>query len=168
MKKILSAIIAAVMVLGLVGCSTGDKGGDSSSTKNVPTADLVNAVIENEETQMRAVGPVDDELAETIFHLNLDDVEEYSIQKGKVNSGLETVAVAKAKEGKVDAVKASFENYLEDLKSGFFYPGEEEAVNGAVVEVVGNYVILTIVPDYDATGENYSAKAAEVIKEALK
>ena len=102
MKKILSAILAGVMVLGLVGC--GSKGGDSSSAKDVPTADLVNTVMESEEIQMRMVGPVEGELAETTFHLNLDDVEEYTIQKGMMNTGLETVAVVKAKDGKVDAV----------------------------------------------------------------
>lgn len=167
MKKILSAILVGIMVLGLVGC--GNKGGDASdSAKNVPTVDLVNAVMGNEEIQMRKTAPIEGELVETTFHLNPDDVEEYSIQKGVMNTGLETIAVAKAKEGKVDAVKASFEQYLEDLKGGFFYPGEEEAVEGAKIEVIGNYVILTLVPDYDATGEDYSQKAVEIIKEALK
>lgn len=168
MRKILSVILTGVMVLGLVGCSSGDKGGDSSSVKDVPTADLVNAVLENEETQMRMLGPVEGELAETTFHLKLDDVEEYSIQKGMMNTGLETIAVAKAKDGKVDAVKASFDKYLEGLKALAMYPGEPEAVEGAKVEVVGNYVFVTVVPDYDGTGTNYSEKANEVIKEALK
>lgn len=166
MKKILSAILAGVMVLGLVGC--GSKGGDSSEVKNVPTADLVNAVLENEELQMRMLGPVEGELAETTFNLNLDEVEEYTIQKGMINTGLETLAVVKAKEGKVDAVKASLEKYLENLKAVALYPGEPEAVEGAALETVGNYVILTIVPDYDGTGADLSQKAAEIIKEALK
>lgn len=166
MKKILSALLAGVMILGLVGC--GSKGEDSSSVKDVPTADLVNKVLENEETQVRMTGLVEGELAETTFHLNLEDVEEYTIQKGLINTGLETVAVVKAKEGKTDAVKASLEKYLEDLKALALYPGEPEAVEGAALEVVENYVILTIVPDYEGTGENYSTKAAEVIKEALK
>ena len=118
MKKILSVILAGVMVLGLVGC--GSKGGDSSATKDVPTADLVNTVLENEEIQMRMLGPVEGELAETTFHLKLDDIEEYTIQKGMMNTGLETVAVIKAKEGKVDAVKASLEEYLKDLILYFY------------------------------------------------
>ena len=166
MKKLLSAILAGVMVLGLVGC--GSKGGDSSSAKDVPTADLVNTVMESEEIQMRMVGPVEGELAETTFHLNLDDVEEYTIQKGMMNTGLETVAVVKAKDGKVDAVKASLEEYLKDLKALALYPGEPEAVEGAALETAGNYVILTVVPDYDGTGTNFSEKAANIIKDALK
>lgn len=165
MKKIFSVILAGVMVLGLVGC--GSKGGDSS-VKEVPTADLVNAVMENEEIQMRALGPVEGELAETVFHLNLDEVEEYTIQKGMMNTGLETVAVVKAKDGKVDAVKGSLESYLTDLKALALYPGEAEAVEGASLETVGNYVIVTVVPDYEGTGTNYSEKAANIIKDALK
>lgn len=166
MKKILSVILAGVMVLGLVGC--GSKDGDSSATKDVPTADLVNTVLENEEIQMRMLGPVEGELAETTFHLKLDDIEEYTIQKGMMNTGLETVAVIKAKEGKVDAVKASLEEYLKDLKALALYPGEPEAVEGAALETAGNYVILTVVPDYDETGTNFSEKAANLIKDALK
>lgn len=166
MKKILSAILAGVMVLGLVGC--GSKGDDSSSAKDVPTADLVNTVLENSEIQMRKLGPVEGELAETVFHLNLDEVEEYTIQKGMMNTGLETLAVVKAKDGKVDAVKASLENYLKELKDLAMYPGEPEAVEGAALETVGNYVILTVVPDYEGTGTNFSEKAAEIIKDALK
>ena len=166
MKKILSAILAGVMILGLVGC--GSKGGHSSSAKDVPTADLVNTVVKSEEIQMRALGPIEGELAETTFHLNPDDVEEYTIQKGMINTGLETVAVVKAKEGKVDAVKASLEEYLKDLKALALYPGEPEAVEGAVLEVVGNYVIVTVVPDYEGTGTNFSEKAANMIKDALK
>lgn len=165
MKKILSAVLTGVMLLGMVGCSSNGAGGDSA-TKNVPTADLVSAV--KEKVEMRMTVPINDELAETQYHLNLDDVEEYTIENGAMNSGLEAVAVVKAKDGKTEDVKASLEQVIEDKKAAAFYPGEAEAIEGAKVETEGNYVMLFILPDYDESGTDFSAQAVEIVKEALK
>ena len=164
MKKIISFLLCGIMILGLVGCSSA--GGNSESKKNVPTVDLVNAVKEKIELSMTA--PVEGDLAKTQYHLNLDDVEEYTIENGTMNTGLEALAVVKAKEGKVDAVKASLEKVIEDKKASAFYPGEAEAVENVKVETDGNYVMLFIIPDYDNAGTDYSLKAVEIVKEALK
>ena len=84
-----------------------------------------------------------------------------------INTGLEVVAVVKAKEGKVDAVKDSLEKVIEDKKASAFYPGEPEAVEAAQLKVNGNYVGLFIIPDYEE-GQNNAEKAAKVFEEALK
>lgn len=165
MKKIISILLTGIMILGLVGCSSQDGDSNQNTNKNVPTSEIVNSIKEG--IEIRMTGPVDEELVKNQFHLNLDDVEEYTIEKGMVNTGLETLAVVKAKEGKVDSVKASLEKVIEDKKAEAFYPGEAEAIEGAKIQVVGNYVALLIIPDYEE-GLNSSQKAIDIFNEALK
>lgn len=165
MKKIISILLTGIMILGLVGCSSQDGDSNHNTNKNVPTSEIVNSIKEG--IEIRMTGPVDEELVKNQFHLNLDDVEEYTIEKGMVNTGLETLAVVKAKEGKVDSVKASLEKVIEDKKAEAFYPGEAEAIEGAKIQVVGNYVGLLIIPDYEE-GLNSSQKAIDIFNEALK
>lgn len=164
MKKILSLLLTSIMVLGLVGCSS--KGANEGVAKDVPTADLVSAV--KEKIEVRMTGPVEGELAKTNFHLNLDEVNEYTIEQGMINTGIETLAVVKAKDGKTDAIKKSLNQVVEDKKNGFKYPGEEEAIDNAKIEVIGNYVVLFIIPDLDETGVDYATEAVNIVKEALK
>ena len=52
--------------------------------------------------------------------------------------------VVKAKEGKVDAVKASVEQVLQDKIGSAFYPEEQEVAENAQVKVDGNLVSLFI------------------------
>lgn len=160
MKKKLS-ILLATLIMGatFVGC------GEKESEGSVSASQIVQTI--TEKVEMRPVGPVEGELLTEQFHLNLDDVEEQSVQNGMINTGLEVVAVVKAKEGKVDSVKASLEKVIEDKKAKAFYPGEPEAVEAAELKVVGDYVGLFIIPDYEE-GEKNAEKAAEIFEEALK
>lgn len=163
MKKIILSLLATLMIGATVmGCSSG---GDAENTANVPTTDIVNKILE--EVEVRMVGPVEGELAKEQYHLNLDDVEEFSIQNGMINTGIESIAVVKAKSGKVDSVKKSLEKLKEDKKAAAFYPGEPEAVDAAEIKVIGNYVGLFIIPNYE-DGENNAEKAMSAFEDALK
>lgn len=163
MKKIVLSLLAAMIIgASVIGCSQKDAGGDS---KNISTSDIVTNITGKVET--RPMGPIEGELAKEKYHLVLDDVEEYSIQNGMINTGLEAIAVVKAKEGKVDSVKASLEKVIEDKKRDAFYPGEPEAVEASEVKVIGNYVGLFIIPDYEE-GENNAQKAMEEFESSLK
>ena len=53
--------------------------------------------------------------------------------------------VVKAKEGKVDDVKASVEQVLQDKVGSAFYPEEKEVAENAEIKVDGNLVSLMIV-----------------------
>lgn len=164
MKKIISTLISTLMVGAiLIGCSS--KGADSVEGKNVPTADIVNKIME--EIELRAMGSVEGDLAKEQYHLNLDDIEEFSIQNGMINTGLESIAVIKAKEGKVDSVKDSLEKVKEDKKAAAFYPGEEEAIKASEIKVIGNYVGLFIIPDYE-DGQRNAEKAVSIFESTLK
>ena len=70
--------------------------------------------------------------------------------------------VVKAKDGKVDAVKASVEQVLQDKIGSAFYPEEQEVAENAKVEVNGNLVSLFIVNSQ--VSADAEAKYAELIK----
>ena len=83
-------------------------------------------------------------MASEIYHLNLDDVEDYGILETQISPGPGFIMVVKAKEGKVDAVKASVEQVLQDKIGKAFYPEEQEITESAEVKVDGNLVSLFI------------------------
>lgn len=161
MKKKIAGILAIMMVGAvLVGCSS-----KKEEVKNVNPADITTKITEN--IEMRMVSPIEGEMLNDEFLLNSGDYEEASVLKGMINSGIETVAVVKAKDGKVDAVKESFEKFKEAKKGQQLYPGEPETIDAAQLKVVGNYVGFFIIPDYEEGAKN-SEKAAAIFEEALK
>lgn len=161
-KKITALLTVMILAIAMVGCSSTSK---KEEQKNVPTVDIVNKV--KEKIEMRALGAADDTMVKDMFHINMDDVEELTIERGMINAGLETVAVVKAKPGKAEEVKKAFEKVKEEKKKAAFYPGEPEAVEAAELKVVGDYVGFFIIPDYEE-GELNSKKAMEIFEEALK
>lgn len=156
MKKRVISLLSIMMIGAVIsGCGAkSEKAQDvatgifvEESKKNASTKEITDKILES--VEIRATGPIEGELAEQQYYLNLDDVEEFSIQNGMINTGLESIAIIKAKEGKVDSVKASLEKVKEDKKKAAFYPGEAESAEAAEIKVEGNYVGFFIVPDYE-------------------
>ncbi|MBP3914865.1 DUF4358 domain-containing protein [Clostridium sp.] len=150
MKKILvSALIAVMVGATLTGCGNKNLGNASSAEQSTQQTNSVSAkeVVEklNEEGYVRAAAEIDDTVASEIYHLNLDDVEDYGILETQISPGPGFIMVVKAKEGKVDEVKASVEQVLQDKIGSAFYPEEQEVAESAEVKVDGNLVSLFIV-----------------------
>lgn len=163
MKKLLVSTLIAVMVgATLTGCGNKDVGNGSSveQSSSVSAKDVVAKLGEEEYVRMPA--EIDDTMAKDIFHLNLDDVEDYGILVTQISPGPGVIAVVKAKEGKVEDVKASLEQYLQDQIGNAFYPEEQEAAENAKVEVNGNLVSLFLLNSEVAS--DAEAKYAELIK----
>ena len=150
MKKILvSALIAVMVGATLTGCGNKNLGNASSAEQSTQQTNSVSAkeVVEklNEEGYVRAAAEIVDTVASEIYHLNLDDVEDYGILETQMSPGPGFIMVVKAKEGKVDEVKASVEQVLQDKIGSAFYPEEQEVAESAEVKVDGNLVSLFIV-----------------------
>ena len=150
MKKILvSALIAVMVGATLTGCGNKNLGNASSAEQSTQQTNSVSAkeVVEklNEEGYVRAAAEIDDTVASEIYHLNLDDVEDYGILETQMSPGPGFIMVVKAKEGKVDEVKASVEQVLQDKIGSAFYPEEQEVAESAEVKVDENLVSLFIV-----------------------
>lgn len=161
MRKGVAKLLAVIMTVGLLGGC-----GKSSNVKNVSTASIVESI--HNEIEMRQTEAVDEVITSEMYYLGDDIVEESTIERGVINTGIELIAVVKAKEGKVEDAKMALEKVKDDKKEVAFYPGESEAVDNAEVKVVDNYVGLFIIPDYNNSGENYSEKAAEIFEKALR
>lgn len=149
MKKILVSTLIAIMIgATLTGCGNKNTGNSSSTeqseqqTASVSAKDVVEKL--NEEGYVRLPAEIDDTIASEIYHLNLDDVEDYGILETQISPGPGFIMVVKAKEGKVDAVKASVEQVLQDKVGKAFYPEEQEITESAEVKVDGNLVSLFI------------------------
>lgn len=164
-KKFGSILITLLIGISLIGCDSNKEENNKIETKNVATADIVKKVKESIEVRQTAVVP--ENLVIDRFYLNMDDVEEQTIEQGQINSGLETLAVVKAKEGKADSIKESFEKVKKEKEATAFYPGEPEAVEAAEIEVIGDYVGFFIIPNYEE-GQDNTEKAIEIFKETLK
>lgn len=163
MKKRITALFAVmIFAIAMIGCSSNTK---KEEQKNVATADIVSKIKEG--IEMRAMGAADETMVKDMFHVNMDDVEEITIERGMINTGLETIAVAKAKSGKTEEVKKAFEKVKEEKRQSALYPGEPEAVEASEIKVIGDYVGFFIIPDYEE-GQNNSKKAIEIFEDALK
>lgn len=161
MKKILVSILVAAMVgATLTGCGSKAEGNGTQVEQgsSVSAADVVDQLKEYIPMPMDAT----EEEAKDIYHLNLDDVESYGISLTGRSPGVGFVMVVKAKEGKVDAVKASVEQVLADRIGAAFYPDEKDVAEKAKVRVDGNFVSLLIFYD------DVAAEATKVYEDAIK
>ena len=105
---------------------------------------------------------VDDVAAKDMYHLNLDDIETYAIAETQISPGPGLIVIAKAKEGKVDAVKSYIEQIKADKVGRAYYPEEIEAAENSKVETVGDIVYFALF------NSEINEEAQEVLKDMLK
>ena len=162
MKKILVSFLVAAMVgATLTGCGSKSEGGNGASVEQTSSVSAKDVVDKLKEYIPMPMEPTEEE-AKDIYHLNLEGVESYGIALTGRSPGVGFAMVVKAKEGKVDAVKASVDKVLEDRVGAAFYPDEKEVAEKAKVEVDGNFVSLLIFND-DVVDE-----ATQAYKDAIK
>lgn len=166
MKKAIGKMLAVVITFGMfIGCSVLDKI-NNDQPRHVSIPNVIEKI--KSEIELRPMEVVEGDLISEKYHLNMDDIEDQTIESGVINTGLETIAIVKAKDQKIDAVKEAFEKVIEDKRASAFYPGESEAVDEAEIRVVGNYVGLFIIPNYEEGKENNTEKAVEIFEKALR
>ena len=145
MKKFLISVLAAAMIgATLTSCGAKDNNGtkveQSDIKMSMSASDMTNKLVDAGMVIMPM--PVDDQMAKELYHLNL----EYGISETGISPGNALIIIAKAKEGKVESVKASLDKVLEDKIGKAFYPEEKEIAESSEVKVKGNYVSLFILP----------------------
>lgn len=168
MKKIISILMSILLVSTmLVGCSNGDKTNEAGGLKGDATLSDVNDKIVAE-IGIAMPEAVNDTTLTDIFGVNKDNVEEYAGQMSMVMTSSDTFLIVKAKEGKVEDVKAALEARRETIIQAQYLPAEIEKANAGKVYVNGNYVALMVLGDTMVEdGQDFdSAKAQEEIKKA--
>lgn len=153
-KRVIGALLCGILAVSVMGCTAKnespesnngtnvEQGSDKTETISVSVKEVVEKVIEK--GYVRMAMPVDDTIAKDMYHINLDDVEEYAIAETGISPGPGLIVMVKAKEGKLDAVKSSVEKIKEDKVGKAFYPAEEEAAKNSTVQVKGNVVYYTL------------------------
>lgn len=150
MKKILVSTLMAIMIgVSLSGCGNSSKDNNNSTTQGQQTSISAKDIVEKLSQQELFMMPtmIDDEMAKEIYNLNLDDIVNYGILVPGVTAQQDEIIVVKAKEGKIEAVKASLEEHLKDLLNKRLYPTYMEVAEKAKVEVNGDLVSLFILDD---------------------
>ena len=177
MKKALLFMIMATMVgTALVAC--GKKEETKSETTEIIEDNENGEIIENTEVITGKGKPAEinkaiveyipmpqertaEEIKE-VYGINLDNVEEYSVVECGRSPGVGVSMVFKAKDGKVDDVKADVENYLKTAQENRTYPEEKEIYENAEVKVDGDIVYLSIFDN------EVSEEAMKKLDDALK
>lgn len=147
MKKIAKILSGILICTSLVAC--GSK--EPSLKDGVTVKDVVTKVVEKAPMQMPM--ELDDTTVSDLTTINLDDVEEYAITKAMIMNSADVTAIVKAKDGKVESVKAALQEMLDTEKNNAYLPEQKEKVENAVLIEKGNYVILLINEDVKAAEE---------------
>lgn len=148
MKKLLSSALA--MIIGatlLVGC--GSKSGGSELKSGTELLDVAYEV--SDTLMMPMPQEADAEMAKILFYITDDIAEEYAILNAMVNVSSANVAIVKAKDGKVEDVKAALTKRKADVITSFeqYLPDQLEFAKAGKVLVNGNYVSLIIGEEAD-------------------
>lgn len=101
------------------------------------------------------------EVMDQFYNISTDDLEDFVFYMPAMNATIEEIFIGRAKSGKVDAVKAACQSRLDGLKEdGEFYPDTGIYLDGAKLEVSGDWVILAVC---DKPGD-----AVKAFKDAVK
>lgn len=169
-KKIYALMLCGVMSVSAVGCGTKTDKVENNSNQNVESSvqevsnvsakEVVDTIISKNFINMPA--QVDDDMAKDMYGLNLENIEEYAIAETQMSASMGLVIVAKAKEGKLEDVKANIEAFRTSRLEGFNYPAQAEAYEKSKVEVAGDIVYYAIF------AEEVEAEAMQTIADMLK
>lgn len=147
MKKFFKGLSLLLLCTTFVACG-GSKTSGSELKDGLTAKDVVMKVEEKAPMQM----PMEwnEEMAGDFGKLNLDDVEDFAITKALIMNSSDIAAVVKAKDGKVESIKASLQEMIDTEKNNAYLPDQKEKIENAILTQRGNYVILLINSDIKA------------------
>jgi hypothetical protein len=148
MKRLIKSLSILLLCTSFVACG----GSNGTELKAGLTAkDVVTKVEENAPMQMPM--ELDEEMVTDLAYLNLDDVEDFAITKAMIINSADMAAVVKAKDGKVESVKAALQEMLDTEINNAYLPDQKEKLENAILTEKGNYVILLVNEDVKAAEE---------------
>ena len=178
MKKIL-AMMMALVSLAVVLTACNNNGGQSSNTNNSSQSQAkdvdLKAVADqiDQEIGIAMKQEVDADILEAVYGITPEDYEEAAGYITMINVKTNNVVLVKAKEGRVDAVKAALENKRSEIEEQFktYLQDQYEIAKEGKVVVLDNYVALFILEDV-VNGQKTPAesvqRAEEIFTEAIR
>ena len=171
MKKILSMVLAAALLLTITACD-GKKDAPGTIKDGKSLQDVLDAVdVKFNEKYPGDYGavpmrmPLDDQYLSDFAELDSSAYDEYAGSVAGIMLRSDALFAVKAKEGKVEAVQQALEKRLADIAAQFeFYnvSGSYDRAKAGEVYVKGNYVFLIIVGDFDPDAEGSAVYDADV------
>lgn len=181
-KRIVAFMLAAMMcAAAFTACSSGKD--PQNNAENTPAAeetipaeeevsveltDIVSAVKEAYGDNYLPSMEFEEAMLSDLFGITMDDVEEFFAEGPMMSAHIDTFIVLKAKEGKVDSLKAELETYLEQQKNdAMCYPNNLVRIQYGQVLSVGDYAIYMMLGGYDNdanTDEEIAAYAEKMAK----
>lgn len=135
-KKTFTGIIfAAAMMISVTGC--GSEGKTASKPLNEITQSVMDSGIE-----MPEMVEVSEDNFQFKYGVTADDYSEFSVWWAGSGGDADEVCIVKAKEDKLDTVKAAVEKRLEDQKAVFkdYVPAQYDKLCDTKVKTEGDYV----------------------------
>ncbi|MBC8558588.1 DUF4358 domain-containing protein [Fumia xinanensis] len=163
MKKIVALLMAALCAVTFVSCNNSSNesgssnessgGGAVSSATSSEIFDAINSVFAEKYPDAGAVIPnmpqdVDDTILKDKFGIDVNDVEDYKGQIAGMMTNCDMLLIVKAKDGKIDSVRASLESAKEaqtEQFASYGVMGNIERTAAAKVVTNGNYAALIMV-----------------------
>lgn len=113
----------------------------------VPAASTVYAAVSQSAGETSATMDASS-VMENFYNLSTGDLEDFVFYMPELSAYTEELFIARAKAGKVDAVKAACQSRLDGLKEdGAFYPGTGIYLDSAQIVTQGDWVMLCVCPD---------------------
>lgn len=130
LKKILSVLLSAAMLLSVSGCSS-DKANANEKTQRT-AAELADTALKAVEFP-QTVEVTDTEMI-GIMGIDLSLAEDYSVYQQMLSVDVVEVVILKVKDGSMDTVVSSLQHRKESLINDFaVYPGQVESAEATVV-----------------------------------
>ena len=178
MKRVFAFVLAALMTAALAGC--GNSASSSQAGSSLPSHEesAASSVVESSQEESATAGtgmkdgktmddfmtamkdlysdlsltPIDDAMLKDLYMVDPENVDSYVGEMSMINVQAFDILVVKAKEGKVEDVKAALEERKQNRISEFeFYPvnNNDENTKNALVLTSGDYAILVICDNYE-------------------
>lgn len=161
MKKLLSAVIAAAMLLSVLSACSSNAGSDLSNE------DLAKIINENgnEMTEYNPAAALDsgDENLSTLLQWqewNKANFEKGAFSFSLMNVQAYTIAIVKPAEGKKDAVLKYFSDYQQQMENNFemYLVDQYDIAKAAVTQEVNGYIVFVMAEGADSIAANIKAK----------
>ena len=170
MKRLMTLILAALMVAALAACSGGTDGGAEETRTPEEYTSLYVSAIEDSGSEMAEYNPPvsseDDDMYQLTFDMlgvSADDLTAYAISLSPMNVKAYTIALLMPAEGKEDTVLQAVNDYVTRQQQSFetYLVDQYEVACNARVETLDDGTIVLVM---DENGESVYTAVTDALK----
>ena len=165
MKRIFVICLAALLCMTMFSaCASGENGSSSAAqdelVEGTKLSDIVDKI--DQEIGIAMAGEVTQEMLSDMYGIDDTMAEDFYGKYAQVMPGVDDVVIVKAKEGKIEDVKAALEKRKEDRTAEQYLPDMISKAEAGKVVAKGDYAALLIVGDTTKDISEEIDKAEEI------